>query len=548
MSFAKSGLVKAHGSSFINSNSFAIASLNKLSGSSSNARTQEPHKINFTEEGNSWRKGETEEWYQQQTKLSTTFKLLEYRKERESPFFHEFIVVDLGNDTVCRFDRRGDVNNRSNVLVGEPIPSEDTAHVIAKSDITFYPEIKRTSDLTLRMHFPQGQDILTILAVCYGIQANKNTQAYSLTRYNCYFFSWMIITATARCTVDWARSAQEEILWNNLVASVINGLSQDPGPGPKEVVAGNLALRNKAETLVPFSFVGSAYLLDTLRKALGETREQIRKSLSELILHSTIDKTMRDLSENSAQKAANHAARVHATHAAQDAAMEAVVENMWRDILSSAQGGDLWKEKCRLAVACVQKASDAAAKEAGQPYRVITTPAINPARETEQPPPIAERQAWGLPTLPPAKWEIAWNDSSNFSKASISNRAKIAWIKAWEEACKANDRYIPLISQGVAKYVTMNLPSTTPEVLQFETDPTVIKGMVKALIPIKGSSTSSLQDWVKGRIIEHCQRVTKLTAGTQQPNKTEFEDTMYDIWACTVNCLSDVARTKTISG
>ncbi|KAF8750259.1 hypothetical protein RHS01_09489 [Rhizoctonia solani] len=341
MSFAKSGLVKAHGSSFINSNSFAIASLNKLSGSSSNARTQEPHKINFTEEGNSWRKGETEEWYQQQTKLSTTFKLLEYRKERESPFFHEFIVVDLGNDTVCRFDRRGDVNNRSNVLVGEPIPSEDTAHVIAKSDITFYP----------RLNEPQ------------------------ISLYAC------------------------------------TSLKPGPRPGPKEVVAGNLALRNKAETLVPFSFVGSAYLLDTLRKALGETREQIRKSLAELILHSTIDKTMRDLSENSAQKAANHATRVHATHAAQDAAMEAVVENMWRDILSSAQGGDLWKEKCRLAVACVQKASDAAAKEAGQPYRVITTPAINPARETEQPPPIAERQAWGLPTLPPAKWEIAWNDS-----------------------------------------------------------------------------------------------------------------------------------------
>ncbi|GAB1525805.1 hypothetical protein RhiTH_008971 [Rhizoctonia solani] len=55
-----SKLMGAHSS---NSNSFAIASLNKLSGSSSNARTQEPHKINFTEEGNSWRKGDTEEWY-----------------------------------------------------------------------------------------------------------------------------------------------------------------------------------------------------------------------------------------------------------------------------------------------------------------------------------------------------------------------------------------------------------------------------------------------------------------------------------------------------
>ncbi|KAJ1299840.1 hypothetical protein OPQ81_003288 [Rhizoctonia solani] len=433
-----------------------------------------------------------EEWYQLQKKLSSTFKSLEYRKERESPFFHEFILVDLGNDTVCRFDRRGDVNNRANVIIGEPIPSEDTAHVIAKSPTEqAYTEIYGGSDLLLRMQFPKGQDLLTILAICYGIHKNKNTQSYSLTRYNCYFFSWMIITATARCTVDWAILAHESSMWESLVAAVMNGLRNDPGPGPKTTIPVTHATKNKDDSRVSYD----------------------------------------------AQKAANQAARSHAAQAARDAAMEAVIETMWRDIMSSSEGGSLWEKKCRLAEECVRNASAAAADVADQSHLIATPSPETPALEAAAAAPGPTSQGVEPAPAPPAKWETAWDASWAESWTSENQQAKAAWKKAWEEALQANEEYVPVISRGVADYVTKNLPEALPEVLTYETDTNVIKSMVKALIPTSGSSNSKLQEWVKARIQEHCQRVIRVTAGAQQPSRLEFEDTMKAVWESTVNCL-----------
>ncbi|CAE6473858.1 unnamed protein product [Rhizoctonia solani] len=556
------------GGSFAHSGSFVLGSLNKLSGSSFKDRSQLPHIISFKD---GWRKGPTEAWYQTQREpgKSTTFTYLEYRKERESPFYHEFILVELDNKTVCRFDRRGDINNRANVLVGEPIPSEDSAHVIDTST-THYSEIGASSDLLLRMHFPQGQDLLILLAICYGIHNNKNTQSYSLTRYNCYFFSWMMVTATARCTVAWAALAQQKPKWGELVAAVMKGLGRnDPGPGLQGAIPAILASKSKGNTRPLFQFVGSAYLISTLQKALNETREQIRKSLAELILQTTVEKAMHEVSETSAQNAASEAARSHAAQAAQDAAMEAVIETMWRDIISSNEGGDLWETKCMLAKECVQKASAAAADAAGQSRRTVITQAEPTAPEVDAlPPPPAGDGAEAVPA-PPAKWETAWDASweenwasgnksgrqrsnttgsrsDDSSKASISDRAKAAWIKAWEEACKANEEYVPLISSGVAEYVTKNLPDVLPEVT-YQTDTNVLKSMVNALIPTDNSSNSKLQEWVKGRIQEHCQRVFRVTAGSQQPNRAEFEETMKAIWGSTLNCLPDLSESKVVS-
>ncbi|CAE6380269.1 unnamed protein product [Rhizoctonia solani] len=556
------------GGSFTNSSSF-VGSLSKLSASSYNGRTQDPHIINFTTEGNGWRKGGTEEWYRKQP--STRFDYLEYRKEREYPFYHEYILVHLGNETVCRFDRRGDVNNRANVLVGEPIPSEDSAHVIAKNDDKFYPAIENNSDLLLRMHFPKGQDIITILAICYGIQSNKATQAYSLTRYNCYFFSWMIITATARFTVNWESLADENKLWETLVTSVMDGLNSNQAESglltsAKAIALPTLGIKGKTDPSVPAQFVGSVYLCNTLRSALVQTRGQISKSLAELILHSTVDKAMHELSETSAQNAGTQAARNHASQAASDAAMEAVIETMWQVIITDPQGGKLWKSKCNLVKACVEAASTAAASAAETTrHHVIIAPTENTAEaqvaETGSVAPSPASEGAEIPA-PPAKWETAWVTTwetrwkagtesepgtesqaatSDETKTAISNRAKAAWIKAWDDAWKANERYVPLISRGVATYVTKNLPEALPEVLQYGTETSTIKNMVKALSPGKfeGSSNSKLQDWVKARITDHCARVLKMSAGTQQPSKVEFEDTMKSIWESTVRCLID---------
>ncbi|KAG9086584.1 hypothetical protein FRC07_013050, partial [Ceratobasidium sp. 392] len=169
-----------------------VPSGNTLSGSSSNTRLQAPHKIGYPK---GWRTGETEKWYKSQP--TTKFTHLQYRKELEQPFFHEYIVIELDNDTVCRFDRRGDVTTRAHAFTLEGVTAEDTAHVIQKHE-THYAAINNNSDMLLRIHFPNGLDLLTILAICYGVQKDDETRAYTLTRYNCYFLSWIIITGTAR--------------------------------------------------------------------------------------------------------------------------------------------------------------------------------------------------------------------------------------------------------------------------------------------------------------------------------------------------------------
>ncbi|CAE6469653.1 unnamed protein product [Rhizoctonia solani] len=596
-SFVNSGSFAKLGS-LANSGSLGIGSLNKLSASSFNGRTRDPHKINFSK---GWGTGPTEKWYGEQ-QGHTTFKKLQYRKEREPPFNHEFIVVELDNNTVCRFDRRGDVNNRANVLKGEPIPSEDTAHVIAKSDKEIYPKIDETSDLLLTIQFPQGEDIRTILAICYGIQTNEQTRFYTLTRYNCYFFSWMIITATARRTVDWTQLARPGELWRKLVESVMEILVPDsssplPLENPKVAASMRFGAKNKEDLPVPSQFVGSAYLVSALQAALDETREQILQSLAELILHSTVDNAMWSIAKTSSTTAGNKAARSHAAHAARDAAMEAVIENMWQEIINyeptnGTDGGDLWEKKCKLTETCVQDASTAAADAANQSRRIAVMSTTAPEEiSPPQAPAIDEvkiraekaeghgvdlkvvdnkaesstqdQVAPGVIPVPPAKWETAWeaawekswatgsdekeSNTADPSKKSISDRAKAAWTKAWEEACEANEKYVPLISRGVAQYVTENLPKALPTTITYKTDPSVLKNIVKALNPTEGSNlTSQLQDWVKDRIAEHCQRVSVLTAGAQHPSKTEFENTMKCIWEATLKCLPDLSESEIV--
>ncbi|KAG8684450.1 hypothetical protein FRC11_012087 [Ceratobasidium sp. 423] len=562
MSFSKpSGTAKLTvpvGGSFAHTGSFAMGSLNKLSGSSFIHRSQPPHEISFKD---GWRKGPTQAWYEAQLApdKSTIFHYLEYRKERESPFYHEFIVAELDNGTVCRFDRRGDITNhvnRVNVFIGEPIPAEDTAQVIDKSTDDYF-FVCANSHLLLKMHFPQGQNLLTLLAICYGIQKNKNTQSYSLTRYNCYFFSWMMVIGIARHTINWELLTEDHFLWDKLVASATKSLEEHSRHLEhfKRTTSATFGTKNKNASL-PGHFIGSPYLIKALRKALGEARGQILKALSELVFESTVEKAMFDLAETSAQRAANQAARSHATHAARDAAMEAVIEAMWRDIIASPEGENLWESTCRLAEECVRNASAAAAEAAGQSRRIIIIQVENPVPEAGTPNPAAD--GGEAAPAPPTKWETAWDASweetwssgnesgtqrSNTtgsrsddpSKTSISDRAKASWFKAWEDACQANEQYVPLISRGVADYVTNNLPPALPEVLTYQTNPNVLKSMINALVPADNSSNTKLQEWVKNRIQDHCQRLFRMWA--KLPNRAEFEDTMGVVWISALSCL-----------
>ncbi|KDN44025.1 hypothetical protein RSAG8_05757, partial [Rhizoctonia solani AG-8 WAC10335] len=337
-------------------NSF-VGSVNKVIGSSM-GHSQKPHRISYP---NGWRTGLTETWYKSQP--STKFTQLQYRKERKKPWEHEYIVVELDNGTVCRFDRRAHAETLADAFTSEGLDAEDTAHVIDKQDGEHYPEINNDSNLVLRMHFPDGQDILSILGICYGIQQNRETECYSLIRYNCYFFSWMIVVALARRTVDWALLGSDDQLWDELVNTTMAGLKSDPSK-LDQLKAGTRAMLGKKPNHAAPPFSGSFYLLSTLRIALRHTRSNIKKSLSELLLKSTVEKTIHEVADMSAKSASEDSARSHASQAARDASFEAVMEVMWKTMLSDREGSQLWEDRCRRTEDCVRKAAEAASDAA----------------------------------------------------------------------------------------------------------------------------------------------------------------------------------------
>ncbi|KAG8794398.1 hypothetical protein FRC12_024725 [Ceratobasidium sp. 428] len=512
MSFAKTG-------SFLPAS--LVPSANNCLGSSWNNRIQDPHKIGYPK---GWRTGDTEKWYKDQP--TKKFTHLQYRKERDAPFYHEYIVLELDNNTVCRFDRRGDVATRAGAFTFEGMTAEDTAHVIQKKE-EHYANIEAKSDMLLRIHFPDGQDLLTVLAVCYGVQKDDHTRAYTLTRYNCYFLSWIIITATARRTVDWALLSKDTNKWEELVRTTIEGLNTKQssiGDRVKEkarALFGQNDDTRRSSGLDSLPFVGATYLISTLRKALFSTRSTMQQSLGQLILQKTVEPAMRQISYESAEHAAGEAARNHASQAARDAAMEAVIETMWRKILASENGGQLWEDLCKAAEAAVLKAA-AAAADADE-------------ESDEQPVPENGSMKWEI------AWDKAWSDSWKKPSADvedgvkqISMRAKEAWFTAWEEACNANEEYVPLVSEGVAEFVIKNLPDSLPEVLKIDMAGT--KPKLHALFAALSSDpkNSKLQEYIEGQIKDLCQRAR--TVGiTQTPE--EIEEAMRRVWVETVKAL-----------
>ncbi|KAG9122564.1 hypothetical protein FRC07_001008 [Ceratobasidium sp. 392] len=478
----------AHSSSIILPGSF-VPSLNTVLGSSG-GRSQVPyeHAIDFT---NGWSHEDcpTRRWYMAQP--STKFSCLQYRKDiRPSYFYHEFIVAELDNGTFCRFDRRGDPNGRGEAIGQKGIKAEDTVQVLDSE----FRELEQTSKLLLKVHFPQKQDLITILATCHGIQIDERAGRYMFTRFNCYFFSWTILITTARHMVDWGIIVREPKLWDELVTSCITQSTSScdkPKVDAGSILDRVLKTNEPAEDMPPF--VGAAYLIETLRKSLNDARPDIGTTLDELVLESAVDKTVRELSSERLRNAAQQAAKKHAYHAARDAGLEAIVETMWQRVFSDPHAGKAWEAASRDTEKKIRDAAEEAANVS-----------LGEALEGDG-------------------WQDAWNKvwGSEDAYGLISSRAKTAWKDAWTNASLRNETYIRRISDGVAKYVMGHLPDSTPDMLKVEKQNQFTFGSTEA-------SNKFLQEYLRGRIERHCK-----TVHTTQ--LAEFDEAMHRVWK---SCMS----------
>ncbi|KAF8595211.1 hypothetical protein BDV93DRAFT_564601 [Ceratobasidium sp. AG-I] len=136
-------------------------------------------------------------WYRDKEYLQ--IKEMQHRKELNRPFFHEFILVVLGDNTKYRFDRRPDRNTIFSTLLQLGSDAFDTIQQVDDIDDSCHPP----SECLAVLDFDPCIKLSLILAICFAIQVDEKACRYTVQKYNCYFFSWAIISSVARYLVAW---------------------------------------------------------------------------------------------------------------------------------------------------------------------------------------------------------------------------------------------------------------------------------------------------------------------------------------------------------
>jgi hypothetical protein len=151
-----------------------------------------------------WEKGPVTDWYNKQgAKGSTVINKTQLRKDHQHPYYHEYIIISTRSGHMYRIDRRPDPDTPFDTIMKNGCTAHDT---IQEVDSTSLKELDSTSSCVVELRWQskseESIDLLFILSICFAIRNDKWTDRYTLQRYNCYFFSWAIITITMRkCAV-----------------------------------------------------------------------------------------------------------------------------------------------------------------------------------------------------------------------------------------------------------------------------------------------------------------------------------------------------------
>ena len=122
---------------------------------------------------------------------------IQLRKNRQHPYYHEYIVIITRGGYTFRIDRRPDADAAFDTIMREGCTPYDT---IEEVDSTSLEVLNGVSECVVELHWrgEQTVNLLFILFICFRIRNDKWTKRYTLQHYNCYFLSWTIIMIIVR--------------------------------------------------------------------------------------------------------------------------------------------------------------------------------------------------------------------------------------------------------------------------------------------------------------------------------------------------------------
>ncbi|QRW12519.1 hypothetical protein RhiLY_11518 [Ceratobasidium sp. AG-Ba] len=159
-----------------------------------------------------WGEGPVFDWYRGLKDEDRPIQTIQIRRYIAKPVPHRFVVLRMENGQYHRFDRRPshvqDANTRQfDVIMNEAVTSEDSYTCginLSEEELTSEREI----EITLG-----GQvDLRVVIAICYVISQDENTQKYTFLRHNCFFFSWAILTIVCRHRLPYDVPLHESVM------------------------------------------------------------------------------------------------------------------------------------------------------------------------------------------------------------------------------------------------------------------------------------------------------------------------------------------------
>ncbi|CAE6486464.1 unnamed protein product [Rhizoctonia solani] len=177
----------------------------------------------------SWTKeNDTFNWYEERKQAGNGrgryIRTMHLRKERDAPFYHEFVVLHLDDGTFWRIDRRQlkDEQDPYSCIKECGVQACDTIERV--SGMTNFLEqnpITSSSNCMVELEFKKDVDVALVLRICRAIKSHKKANVYTLQRYNCFFFAQALIMCTACGVSDWAgthlaqKQGESEGLWKS---------------------------------------------------------------------------------------------------------------------------------------------------------------------------------------------------------------------------------------------------------------------------------------------------------------------------------------------
>ncbi|CAE6470879.1 unnamed protein product [Rhizoctonia solani] len=132
------------------------------------------------------------DWLQRYSNVK--IESIQLRKEQKAPFFHEYIAIELSNGSYFRIDRRQLPDEQSPMSSTERngVEAYDTIEQITSLDDSMY----NPSDYLVQIYFERGVNLSVIAYTCDAISKDFRASAYTLQRYNCYFYAQTILLCT----------------------------------------------------------------------------------------------------------------------------------------------------------------------------------------------------------------------------------------------------------------------------------------------------------------------------------------------------------------